>query len=127
MIKNHKYFPFADLYELNCPEGIWTARLDHTAWGETANLILYLTDTATGEQYWFSVFASTDYKPRDKGQDFRNDAEPGDFFELTTTKTKNGYPKLLSARKILRVVGEGLREENAPFEPVDPDEWGGTA
>jgi hypothetical protein len=46
------------------------------------------------------VFSNSQYKPRDGSHDFRHDANPGDLFELTTTKTKAGNPNLLSARKI---------------------------
>jgi hypothetical protein len=101
MIQGYRHFADAHQYELGCPEATtWTARLDHKAWGNTQNLILYVTDAATGAKYWLSVFSRDNYKPRDKGHDFRNDAEPGDLFEFTTNKTKGGYPNLKSARKL---------------------------
>jgi hypothetical protein len=83
-----------------CPEGEWTGRLDQKAWGKSRNLMLYFTDTASGAKYWFSVFHREQYKSRDGGQDFQNDAEAGDVFALTTGKTKTGNPSLQSARKI---------------------------
>ncbi len=46
------------------------------------------------------MFSGSRYKPRDGSHDFKNDAAPGDLFELTTKKTKNGNPDLKSARKI---------------------------
>jgi hypothetical protein len=99
-ILGYKHFTDWEQYELDCPEGTWTARLDHKAWGKSQNLILYVTNTATGAKYWLSVFSRNGYKPRDNSHDFRNDAEPGDVFELTTRKTKSGNPDLTSARKI---------------------------
>jgi hypothetical protein len=100
VIQGYKHFEGGEQYELDCPEGTWTARLDHKAWGKSQNLILYVTDPTTGAQYWLSVFSRDNYKPRDKGHDFRNDAEAGDVFEFTTNKTKGGYPNLQSARKL---------------------------
>ncbi|HWO44560.1 MAG TPA: hypothetical protein VNO87_03070, partial [Methylomirabilota bacterium] len=47
-------------------------------------------------KYRLSVFSNTQYKPRDGSHDFRNDAEPGDVFELTIKKTKSGNPDLKS-------------------------------
>jgi hypothetical protein len=88
-------------WTFDCPEGTWTGGLDQKAWGKSSNLILYFSDQATGRQYWFSVFHRNGYRPRDNGHDFKNDAEPGDVFELTTRKTKKmGNPDLVSARKI---------------------------
>jgi len=99
VIQGYKHFDDWEDYELDCPEGTWTARLDHKAWGKSQNLILYVTATTTGGKYWLSVFSHNAYKPRDESHDFRNDAEPGDLFEFTTNKTKAGYPNLKSARK----------------------------
>lgn len=47
------------------------------------------------------MFSSSHYKPRDGSHDFRNDAEPGELFALTTKKTKKGNPDLTSARKMI--------------------------
>jgi hypothetical protein len=113
MIQGYRHFADWNQYELNCPEGIWTARLDHKAWGNSQNLILYVTDAATGAKYWLSVFSRNNYKPRDNGHDFRNDAEPGDLFEFTTNKTKNGNPDLKSARKITPAA----KISTAPLDP----------
>ena len=100
VIEGYKHFADWEQYELDCPEGTWTARLDHKAWGQSQNLILYVTDTATGAKYWLSIFSRNNYRPRDDSHDLRNDAEPGDLFEFITSKTKGGYPNLKSARKI---------------------------
>jgi len=101
VIEGHKHFADWEQYKLDCPEGTWTARLDHKAWGEKSqNLILYVTDAATGAKCSLLVFSLYDYRPPDKSHDFRNDAEPGDLFEFTTNKTKSGYPNLKSARKV---------------------------
>lgn len=100
VIQGYQHFADWQIYDLDCPEGIWTARLDHKGWGKSQNLILYVTDQTTGGKFWLSVFSRHDYKPRDNSHDFRHDAEPGDLFELTTNKTKGGYPNLQSARKL---------------------------
>jgi hypothetical protein len=99
-IPGHKQLANWNEYAFDCPEGTWTAALEQKAWGKSANLILCLADLATGQKYRLSVFSSTQYKPRDGSHDFRNDAEPGDTFELTTKKTKSGNPDLKSARKL---------------------------
>jgi hypothetical protein len=62
--------------------------------------MLYFTDDATDARYWFSVWHRDSYTPRKGGVDFKRDAEPGDVFELTTKKSKDGNPNLISARKI---------------------------
>lgn len=89
-------------YAFDCPDGTWTARFEQKAWGKSANLILCFADLATAGKYRLSVFSSTRYRPRDGSHDFRNDAEPGELFELTTRKTRNGNPDLKSARKLAR-------------------------
>jgi hypothetical protein len=100
MTEDYRDIANRDEYELDCPEGNWTARLDAKAWGKSANLILYFSDVETGRKYWLSVFFETGYRARENGYDFRNDAMPGDVFELTTKKTKSGKPSLLAAHKI---------------------------
>ena len=62
--------------------------------------MLFFTDTATDEKYWFSVWHRDGYGPRKGGHDFKRDAEPGDLFELTTKKTKGDNPNLITARKL---------------------------
>ena len=97
-IANHKDWVFG------CPEGTWTGRLDQKAWGRARNLMLYFSDEATGQKFWFSVFSHNRYRPRDNSHDFQNDAEPGDLFTLTTRKTKTGSPDLATARKLSRAA-----------------------
>jgi len=99
-IFDHKQITNWNDYAFDCPEGTWTATLEQKAWGKSANLILCFADPATGRKYRLSVFSRNGYRPRDDSHDFRNDAEPGELFELTTKKTKNGNPDLKSARKI---------------------------
>ena len=99
-IPGHKQIANWNEYAFDCPEGTWTATLEQKAWGKSANLILCFADIATGSKYRLSVFSNSQYKPRDGSHDFRNDAEPGDIFELTTKKTKSGNPDFKSARKI---------------------------
>jgi hypothetical protein len=99
-IHGHKEITNWNEYAFDCPEGTWTATLEQKAWGKSSNLILCFADIATGSKYRLSVFSGTRYSPRDGSHDFRNDAEPGELFELTTKKTKAGNPDLRSARKI---------------------------
>jgi hypothetical protein len=100
VIVTHKDIANWNDYAFDCPDGAWTAKLEQKAWGKSSNLLLCFADTATGKQYRLSVFSRNGYKPRDHSHDFCNDAEPGELFELTTTKTKTGNPDLKSARKI---------------------------
>ena len=99
-IPNHKHIADWNQYEFDCPAGTRTAVLEQKAWGKSANLILCFADTASRRKYRLSVFSRNGYRPRDDSHDFRNDAEPGEKFELSTKKTKNGNPDLKSARKI---------------------------
>jgi hypothetical protein len=105
-IPGHKHLSNWNDYAFDCPEGTWTARLEQLAWGKSTNLILCFADVLTGKQYRLSVLSGTRYKPRDGSHDFRHDAAPGDVFELTTKKTKNGNPDLKSARLITRAATE---------------------
>ena len=100
MIPGHKQLANWNDYAFDCPEGAWTGCLEQLAWGKSTNLILCFADVATGQQYRLSVLSGTRYKPRDGSHDFKNDAAPGDVFELTTKKTKTGNLDLKSARKI---------------------------
>ena len=86
-------------YAFGCPDGEWTATLDHKAWGKNLNLILYFTEQESGAKYWLSVFHTNGYKPRDDSLDFKNEAEPGEGFILTTSRSKAGNPVLQSAKK----------------------------
>jgi len=99
MTEGYRTFANASEYTFDCPDGVWTGTLDHKAWGKTLNLILYFTDQDTGAKYWFSVFHGERYKPRDGSVDFKNEAEPGETFSLTTSHTKTGNPVLQSAQK----------------------------
>ena len=106
-------------YEFDCPEGTWTGRLDQKAWGNSTNLMLYFTDQATSRKYWFSVWHRNAYNPRNGGLDFKREAEPGDLFELTTKKTKNGNPNLITARKI--TLAEIAQQQDGPPEGYFPE------
>ena len=92
VIEGYQHFAAWEQYELDCPEGTWTARLDHKAWGKSQNLILYVTDPATGAKYWLSVFSRNGYRPRDESHDLRNDAEPGDCSSSPPAKPKPAIP-----------------------------------
>jgi hypothetical protein len=99
--QNHEDYPFG------CPVGAWVGRLDHAAWGKSKNLILYFTNTADGERYWFSVYHAQGYKPRKGDYDFR-DAKPGMVFEIETTETKSGNPNLVNAVLISDTIRDFL-------------------
>lgn len=86
-------------YAMDAPEGQWTGRLDDLAWGKSSNLFCLFTDIATGNKYRLSVFNEKSYKPSKEGPSF--DQEPrGGLFEITTGKSKKGFPTFLIAKKI---------------------------
>jgi hypothetical protein len=86
-------------YSLDCPEGSWTARLDNKAWARQS-IVLYFSECGTERRFRFSIFFSRSYKADDgSGPSFKDDAQPGEHFALTTGKTKTGHSKLLSAQK----------------------------
>jgi hypothetical protein len=99
MAEDFRKFEDAADYEFGAPDGAWTARLDHKAWGKSSNLILYFTNLGTGQKHWFSVFWADGYRPRDKAINFKDAAEPDEIFEVATSKTKSGNHVFLSARK----------------------------
>jgi hypothetical protein len=115
MIKGLGHFLDACQYEYGCPDGTWTGRLDERAWGKSANLILYFSDIESGQKYWLSVFWGDGYKSNN-GQNFRNDAQSDDLFELTTGKTKTGKPKLVSAVKIQASASVPVSVEARPAQ-----------
>lgn len=94
--------PLLFAYQFEVPFGTWRARLDHKAWGKSKNLILYFTELETGEKYGLSVFWRDGYRTRDRKINFRDDAEPGDVFEVTIEPTKTGKYAFLATRKIDR-------------------------
>ena len=100
MTTNFRNFEKASDYSLGSPDGEWTARLDHKAWGKSYNLILHFTEMDTGAKYWLSVFSNNEYKPRDNGFDFKNDGEPGAVFCLSTSRSKSGHPVFQTAKRI---------------------------
>jgi len=51
-----------DAWEIGCPEGTWTGRLDQKAWGKSQNLTRYFSDEATGGRYW-----CPGHSPKDAG------------------------------------------------------------
>jgi len=116
MTKGFRHFENAADYQFGCPEGTWTAQLDHKAWGQSRNLILYFSDVNTGKKHWFSVFHANDYKPQDMSLSFRDGAEAGDIFELKTAKTKKGGPKLSTARKIDANTSVPVMRDNQPLD-----------
>lgn len=86
-------------YVMDAPEGTWTGKLDDHAWGKSQNLFVFFTEAATGKKYRLSVFHNKQYHPSKDGPAF--DEEPvGGTFEITTGKSKSGFPSFLSARKL---------------------------
>jgi hypothetical protein len=106
LLSKRGYRHWNNVWSHDCPEGTWTGRLEKKGWAESPEMALYFTDTATQERYWLLVSSSGNSRPRDSWRDFMKEAEPGDVFELTTTKTKAGNPSLTSARKI-RTLARG--------------------
>jgi hypothetical protein len=107
MPQAHHLYEHAHDYEFGCPDGVWTARLDHKAWGRNKNMILYFTETDTGAKRWLSVFWNDAFKPRDGSFDFRNEGNSGDLFTLTTTHNpKTGNPVFTSARRFVPTSAE---------------------
>src|SRR5580692_11649257 len=90
-------------YTFGCPEGKWTGRLDHKAWGKdrVQNLILYFSEVHTDHKYWFSVFWRKGYGSEGKKLEFLRDIRPGAVLELTTTrKRKSNNPRLIAAETL---------------------------
>ncbi len=83
-------------YGNNAPDGSWTGRLDDRAWGKSANLLCYFTDTGTGEQHRLSVFFDKEYRPAKGGPAM--DEEPlGQVFRITTKPGRTGLPRFMTA------------------------------
>lgn len=100
MTQGYKHFENARDYTFGCPDGEWTARLDHKAWGKKNNMLLYFTETGTGAKRWLSVFWNDGFNPRDGSFDFKNDGYVGESFVLTTGhSSKTGNPVFQSARR----------------------------
>lgn len=81
------------------PPGVWRGRLDGLAWGKSTNLFCYFTEIETGKQYRLSVFHAHGYAPYDGGPAFDQEALGGEF-EITTTASRNGLPKLMLACRL---------------------------
>lgn len=87
-------------YSFDCPIGLWRGRLDAKAWGKKANILLYFSELDTGAKISLSVYWTARYQPANGGPNFKVEGEPGEIFELHNDKNKNGYSKLLTARKL---------------------------
>ena len=86
-------------YKYDAPEGEWIGRLDTRAWGKSQNLLLYFTDINTAEKYRLSVFSRNSYKPYKSDLSFRKE-QLGKSYKISTSKSKNGLPKFLTAELI---------------------------
>ena len=86
-------------YAFDAPEGVWRGRLDHHAWGKSANLLCYFTDVDSGNRYRLSVFSRGGYKPYGEGPAF-DEEETGSIYEITTAMSRNGFPKFMSAVRL---------------------------
>lgn len=87
-------------YTMDAPEGQWTGRLDDLAWGKSSNLFCFFTDMTSGKKYRLSVFNEKAYKPS-KGEVAFDQEPPGGVFEITTGKSKKGFPTFITAKKVL--------------------------
>lgn len=99
MIDGYRKVEDWQAYSFGAPNGTWQGRLDNKGWGKSTNLILYFADVASGEKWWFSVWHADNYQPRNGGINFKNDAEIGQLFELTTRLTKSGAGNLMNAAR----------------------------
>lgn len=98
-------FPELSTYQFDAPNGQWCGRLDCLAWGRSNNLFLYITDQATGQKYRLSTFSRTRYRPSTGGPSFK-DEKVGTRYQLTTSLSRNGHPKLTSAIPVETDVSE---------------------
>ena len=102
-IQNHPHSEKLSEYSMEVPENAWIGRLDDLAWGKSSNLFCFLTEISTGNKYRLSVFSQQNYKPSKEGPAF--DEEPcGGIFEIKTEKSKKGFPKFMSAKKLQDVL-----------------------
>jgi len=88
-------------YRTDAPDGGWTGRLDDRAWGKSANLFCYFTDTVSGEGYRLSVFFDKEYRPANGGPAM--DLERlGRVFRITTRQGKKGLSRFVTAEPLIR-------------------------
>ncbi|MEI5689109.1 hypothetical protein [Sphingomonas kyungheensis] len=88
-----------DTYRTNAPDGEWTGRFDHRAWGKSANLFCYFTDTVSAEGYRLSVFFDKEYRPAKGGPAM--DLEPlKAVFRITTRRGKRGLSQFVAAEPL---------------------------
>jgi hypothetical protein len=86
-------------YRVDAPNGDWTGRLDDRAWGKSANLFCYFTDTVTAERYRLSLFFDKEYRPAKGGSAM--DLEPlGTVFRITTRRGKKGLSQFVAAEPL---------------------------
>jgi hypothetical protein len=81
-------------YDADAPEGVWTAVLDASIWGEPAQgLHCYFTFEETNRRYWFFFHK---YNLERNGQKAVRYLLPGTVLKLTVGVTRNGQPKVSS-------------------------------
>ena len=97
--KDHPEFEVLKDYASDIDEGTYNVRLDYHAWGKSTNLFCYFTDTNSGQKLRLSVFSRSDYKPYNSDVAFDQE-EVGGVFEITTSISKNGFPKFMTAQKL---------------------------
>lgn len=96
-LNNHDKPETLKEYVMDAPEGTWRGRLDELAWGKSQNLFCFFTDIESGKKYRLSTFNQKAYKPEKEGPAF-DEVEKGATFEITTAKSKNGFPKFVAAK-----------------------------
>jgi len=86
-------------YGTNAPDGVWTGRLDDRAWGRSANLFCFFTDTGSGERFRLSVFFDKQYRPAQGGPAMDQQAL-GSVFKVTTRQGKSGLSRFMTAEPV---------------------------
>ncbi len=100
-IFDHPQFEVLKQYDYEAPIGSWTGRLDHLAWGKSANLFCYFTDVATSGRHVLSVFANAaGYTPRQQGPDFKQEPTGGTYTITTSQSSRSRYRTFLTAQKL---------------------------
>lgn len=86
-------------YGTNAPDGVWTGRLDDRAWGKSANLFCFFTDTGTGERYRLSVFFDKQFRPA-QGGPAMDQLAVGAVLRVTTRQGARGLSQFMTAEPL---------------------------
>lgn len=97
-LKDHPEFEILKKYSTQVLEGTYQVQLDFMAWGKSTNLFCFFTELQAGDCFRLSVFNRNLYKPYNEGPAFDKE-QIGCLYQITTSLSKNGLPKFMSARK----------------------------